>query len=488
MLLRDNRSSKKRGILLPLSALPSSEGIGTLGEEAYRLIDFLAETEQDYWQILPLCPLGKGNSPYTSISAFAGEILYIDLSLLSKDGLLKKEEITPPEFPKNIDYKKVRKFKTPLLFKAAGRFDKADSGFKKFKKENKDWLRDFAYFCAIKESELGISFTDWEDGLKYRLPKYMLQFYETHEKEIEIFEILQYFFFSQYERLHRYAKEKNIKIIGDIPFYVSPESADVWANGNIFKLGHDMRPLTVAGVPPDIFSCDGQLWGNPIYDWEYLKRTDYRWWRERLCHNARLYDVIRIDHFRAFADFYSIPANAETARQGRWEKGAGIRFWQNMKPYLKNTEIIAEDLGGEDSPIVQDLVVKTGFPNMKVLHFAFDSDLEDPFLPRNFGENCVCYTGTHDNDTTLGWFNKLTSKEKVMFDRLVPKKYNSPVLNLISYAIKSKARITIIPFQDYLQLDSSHRINIPGVPKGNWEWRFSKEDITDELKDLIKNI
>lgn len=486
MLLRGKENKKECGILLAVSSLPSKHGIGSFGKEAYGFVDFLRETKQNYWQILPLCPLGRGNSPYASTSCFAGEILYIDLDMLVTDGLLDKSDIKATAFPKNTDYKSAQRFKLPLLKRAAENFDTQLKDFKSFVENNSYWIESFALFMAIKDSLCGLSFLKWEDGLKYRLPSALAAFKEDHEAEIMFYKITQYLFYSQYSKLHSYANANGIKIIGDIPFYVSLESADVWENSEVFKLGRDMLPVLVAGVPPDIFSATGQLWGNPIYNWEYLKNTDFSWWRQRLIHNAKLYDVIRIDHFRAFADFYAIPAGSPDARYGNWEKGAGLGFWNSVKPYIKNTEIIAEDLGGENSPMVQKLIEDTGFPNMKVLQFAFDSDLNDLFLPKNFGYNCVCYTGTHDNDTTFGWYKNLTTKERVMFERLVPRyKFQSPVLSLIAFAMKSKAKTVIIPFQDYLQLDSDCRLNTPGTPKGNWEWRFESSDITETLKKTV---
>ena len=459
MQLKVKFKKQKRGVLLPLSSLPSKHGIGDLGHEAYRFIDFLNATGQSYWQMLPLCPVGRGNSPYASVSAFAGEILYISLETLCEDGLLKQTEISNATFSKNIDYEKVREFKIPLLRLAVSRFDAQNSYYDKFCEKNRYWLADFASFMSQKSGDT----TDF-------------------------YKITQYLFFEQYERLHNYAAVSDINIIGDIPFYVDKESVDVWSHPEIFKLGKDLTPTLVAGVPPDIFSSSGQLWGNPIYKWDYLKAVDYSWWKERILHNACLYDVIRVDHFRAFADYYCIPAGAKDATGGFWQKGVGIDFWGKIIPKLGGTEIIAEDLGGEDSPLVIKLLKQTGFPNMKVLQFAFDSDEQDPFLPKNFKGNCVCYTGTHDNDTTLGWYQKATEKEKELFHRLVPNKYPSPVLNLISFALNSKAKTVIIPFTDYLELDSSHRINTPATPTGNWEWRFSSEDINDELKNKIKNI
>lgn len=487
MLLKGKLRKKEKGILLPLSALPSRYGIGSLGIEAYDFVDFLRDCGQDYWQILPLCPSGKGNSPYSSPACFAGEILYIDLDILCRDGLLRKEDIIDCDFPENVDYKKVRNFKIPLLCKAADNFDTERPDFKAFLRENGYWLEPFAIFSAIKDSTFGLAFTDWEDGLKYSLPERIEDFRETHEKQIMFYRITQFLFRSQYNRLHNYANASGIKIIGDLPFYVSEESADVWQYSEVFKLGRDMTPVLVAGVPPDIFSSTGQLWGNPIYNWDYLKSTDYLWWRRRLIHNAQLYDVIRIDHFRAFAEYYAVSAGAKDAGQGSWCKGPDVAFWESVKPFLKNTEIVAEDLGGEDSVAVQSLINKTGFPNMKVLQFAFNTTMENPFLPRNFGNNCFCYTGTHDNDTTLGWYKSLGVKEKVMFEKLVPEKFSSAVLSLIAYGMKSKAKAVIVPFQDYLEKDSSARINVPGRPYGNWEWRFLKGDINEELiKKIIK--
>ena len=459
MLLRDKSVKQKRGILLPLFSLPSPHGIGSFGEEAYRFIDFLRETNQSYWQILPLCPVGNGNSPYTSLCSFAGEILYIDLNLLVDEKLLENKEIPAKDFSENVDYEVVKGFKMPLLRLASSRFNTKDAEYRDFCKENEYWLKGFADFMFKREH---------------------------YEKEF--YYITQFLFFKQYDRLHNYANVSDIKIIGDIPFYVAPHSSDVADNPRIFELDEDMKPTLVAGVPPDIFSTDGQLWGNPIYNWDYLEKTDFKWWKQRIIHNLKLYDVLRIDHFRAFADYYSIPADAQNAKSGYWKKGIGNKFWESLKKDIGEVPIIAEDLGGEDSPLVIELLNQTGFPNMKVLQFAFNKGSANPFLPENFDRPCVCYTGTHDNDTTLGWYEHLSEKEKALFLKTVPQKNTSPVLNLISFAIDSKAETVIIPLQDYMQLNSSARINTPGVPTGNWVWRFRKKDITNRLKDLIKKI
>ncbi|MBR4973446.1 MAG: 4-alpha-glucanotransferase, partial [Clostridia bacterium] len=290
-----------------------------------------------------------------------------------------------------------------------------------------------------------------------------------------------------FEKLKKYAEKNKIHLIGDIPFYVSLESCDVWANPECFKLGYDMTPVLVAGVPPDVFSASGQLWGNPIYDWEYHKKTGYIWWKKRLLQNALMYDVIRIDHFRAFNDFYTIPYGAHDAKSGKWEKGVGMHFWDRVKPLLRDTEIIAEDLGG-DTDDVKQLINDTGFPNMSVLQFAFDSDAKDPFLPKNMSSNTVCYTGTHDNDTTLGCYKKLSSAERIMYEKFVPKTTDSVCQNLILFGMKSRASTVIIPLQDYLELDSSDRMNTPGKSKGNWEWRFEANDLNDALAEKILNL
>lgn len=488
MLLKGNKfKNQSSGILLAISSLPSKYGIGSLGEEAYKFIDFLKNSNQTIWQMLPLVPIGKGNSPYSSQSAFAGEILLIDIDLLIKDGLLDESDIPQREFPQNVNYSLVKSFKLPLLKKAAKNFDTASKEFKTFRDSN-HWLSDYCLFMAFKSHFGNIPFYKWDDAVKYRQPAALEEFKETHSEQIEFYEITQFLFYKQYFNLKEYAKTQGIKLVGDIPFYVSLDSADVWANPECFKLGRDMTPMLVAGVPPDIFSSTGQLWGNPVYDWEYHKKTDYSWWKKRLCHNAKLYDIIRIDHFRAFADYYTIPYGSPDAKSGKWERGVGMHFWNKMKPFLEDTLIIAEDLGGE-TPEVRELIERSGFPDMKVLQFAFDSDLKDPFLPKNMHCNCVCYTGTHDNDTTLGWFQKITPDEENLFRRLVPTdKSRSPVLSLIAFGMKSRAETVIIPLQDYLELPSTARMNTPGNPKGNWEWRFSSSQLTEDLSQTIRRL
>ena len=489
MLLKnkDVKIQRESGILLPLFSLPGEYGIGSMGREAYRFVDFLKAARQTYWQLLPLCPVGKGNSPYSSSSSFAGEILLIDIDLLIQDGYLKQEDALPPAFPQRIDYDAVRAAKLPLLRKAAKKVSIKNRDFRRFADDNAYWLDDFAVFSAIKEVTGDRPLAQFDEGLKYRIPDALDAFIAAHFEEIEFYRITQYFFYKQYFCLKRYAEKSGIRLIGDLPFYVQLESADVWSNPSNFLLGRDLTPLLVAAVPPDGFSEDGQLWGNPIYDWDYQRTSEYVYWKQRLKHYDRLYDVIRIDHFRAFADYYTCPYGAKDAKCGVWEKGVGLPFWEQMRKEI-SAQIIAEDLGA-DSEEVRKLIRDTEFPNMKVLQFAFDSDMNNPHLPKNFGSNCVCYTGTHDNDTTRGWFDKADDHRQQFFAGTVPAdQSHSAVYSLIRFAMKSKARMVIIPMQDYLQLDSSARLNIPGVPAGNWEWRLNGRELTEELCKTIQRL
>lgn len=487
MLLKD-RDKKRCGILLHVASLPSKHGIGTLGNEAYKFVDFLQSSGQSYWQMLPIVPIGEGNSPYKSTSCYAGEILYIDLDLLIKDGLLSEDDIPSKDFPKNTDYEAVKQFKIPLIKKATENFNTDNKDFKKFCEDQKDWLHDYALFMAIADSCGTESVRDFPDDLKYRIPDALKDFEEKHSEQIRFYEVSQYFFYAQYYELKRYAENKGIGFIGDIPFYVSLDSADVWKYPDSFLLERDFTPKCVAGVPPDLFSATGQLWGNPIYDWEYLKQNGYFWWKKRLSHYSKMYDVVRIDHFRAFADYYIIPYGNTDARGGEWKLGAGIEFWNEIRNDLGEIDIIAEDLGG-DTEIVQNLVRQTGFPNMKVLQFGFSGDPYNPHLPQNFIENCVCYTGTHDNDTTVGWYNSLQGYSKTMADELFPQSEELPLpFNFISAALNSRAILVMIPMQDLLSLDSSCRMNIPGTPNGNWVWRMEPDMLTDSLAERLKEM
>lgn len=488
MRLRANQEIPESGILLHISSLPSKYGIGTFGDEAYRFVDFLKESGQRYWQILPLVPLGEGNSPYKSTCCFAGEPLYIDLELLVRDGLLEAAELPEDFGVARVDYTLARSIKLPILKKAAARFNTKKSDYLRFLKQNDFWLSDYAIFITALEVGNISGVTELEDDFKRRHPIAVENFKAAYREEIQEKKIIQYFFYCQYFSLKHYAAKSGVRIIGDLPIYVSLDSSDVWRAPDNFRLGGDMTPVLVAGVPPDEFSSDGQLWGNPIYDWDYQKRTNYSWWRKRLEFSAKLYDVMRIDHFRAFADYYAIPYGAKNARSGSWEKGAGINFWRVVEAKLGRLRIIAEDLG-EESPEVEQLVLDTGFPNMKVLQFAFSDGLSNKFLPRNYNKNCVCYTGTHDNNTTLGWFNNATPHEIGIFKKSVQASgIKEPSLQMIWLAMRSRANTVIIPMQDWLCLDETARMNFPGTKTGNWEWRMDKNYFTDELIYTVKSI
>lgn len=487
MPLKDKDNKRYSGVLCAISSLPSRYGIGTFGIEAYKFIDFLRDAKQHFWQILPINPLGEGNSPYKSTSTYAGEILYIDLDLLVREGLLNACDIPGREFPAGVDYDAVRAFKIPLLQKAAENFNVKSKNYRNFLRENDFWLDDYALFEAALTVCKTKTVTAFPEGIKYRLPDSIKNFKTKYKKQIDFYKITQYFFFCQYYELKRYANQNGISIIGDIPFYVSCDSADVWVNPDNFMLERDFTPTAVAGVPPDVFSQDGQLWGNPIYNWENMRDDGYRWWQSRLSFCREMYDVIRIDHFRAFAAFYSIPYGS-TAKSGEWKRGEGATFWDKMCERLGKIDVIAEDLGGEEDPDVISLLKHTDFPNMKILQFAFTGDMQNIYLPQNYPYNCVCYTGTHDNDTAIGWYRAASAKERVMLNGMVSDATNNISHDMIRMISESPSMLCIIPMQDLLCLDSHARTNVPGISVGNWQWRMSKSDISQENSELLKGL
>ncbi len=485
MPLRDKQYS---GILLAVSSLPSKYGIGDFGINAYKFVDFLRLGHQRFWQILPLNPLGEGNSPYKSISSYAGEILYIDIDDLVRAGILSSRDISRYTITRNVDYDAVRKFKIPLLKKAAEKFNINDKKYRKFINENAWWLDDFSLFASALSVYKTSSIKDLPDGLKYRLPYDIRQFEAEHEKEINFHKITQYIFYTQYFALKGYANRNGVMLVGDIPFYVSGDSVDVWVNPDDFKVGLDFTPTAVAGVPPDIFSTIGQLWGNPVYDFKNMRDNGYNWWCERLSFCRQIYDVLRIDHFRAFARFYQIPAGATDATKGSWQAGEGELFWDTVINKIGMINIIAEDLGGEDDPAVIELLKHTGFPNMKILQFGFNGDESNIYLPQNYPYNCVCYTGTHDNNTSRGWYENADIKTVVVFDSFLHDTDMPPAHRLIRAASRSKAMLSIIPMQDLLNLGADARMNTPGTAKGNWQWQMSENDINADNAKLIKKL
>ena len=482
------------GILMPIYSLPSKYGIGCFSKEAYDFVDFLKESGQSYWQILPLGSTGYGDSPYQSFSTFAGNPYFIDLETLAKEGLLTTEECEEYDFGQDkryIEYDKIYFSRIKILRKA---FDRSrgrnDIKYENFKKENDFWLKDYTLYTAVKRHFNEVSWNKWDDDIKLRTPEAVKRYSEELKDDIEFYKFIQYKFWEQWSNLKNYANKNKIKIIGDIPIYVAFDSADSWSNPQLFKFDKQNNPIEVAGCPPDGFSLKGQLWGSPIYDWDYHKKTSYSWWIQRILYCFKLYDVVRIDHFRGFDEYYTIPFGQPTAEFGHWEKGPGLDFFHALNSKIGKVEIIAEDLGFVTDS-VRKLVKDTGYPGMKVLEFAFDSREENDYLPHNYEKNCVVYTGTHDNDTIKGWYKSLPKKDKQMsIDYLGNEKTNFKDIHwdFIRLALSSVANYAIIPIQDYLGLGEEARMNTPSTVGGNWKWRLLDGEITKELSLKIKKM
>lgn len=469
---------RSSGILLPVTSLPSKYGIGSFSDAAYKFVDWLKEAGQSYWQLLPLGTTGYGNSPYQSFSVYAGNPYMISIEDLINDGVLEKKLCDSFNFGSNaanVDYVSLYENRYKLL-RIAFDNDKKDSvGYKNFLSKNSFWLDEFALFSAIKAGQDEKPFFEWDSGLRFRDKNAINRFTETHSKEIEFRKYMQYKFFSQWQRLKKYANEKGIKIIGDIPIYTAHDSADVWANPKLFCLDDNLMPTSVAGCPPDGFSENGQLWGNPLYDWEYHKSTGYEWWTSRLKFALEMYDVVRIDHFRGFDSYYSIPYGDKTAVNGTWKKGPGTELFSALKHIAVPEKIIAEDLGFiTDS--VKALLRECGYPGMKIIQFAFDSRdnaSTNVHLPHLYTTNSVVYTGTHDNQTIESWYNTISEAEREnVRDYLCTKSDAEISRKLIALAMRSVADICIIPMQDWLGLDDSARLNTPSTVGGNWQWRL----------------
>ncbi len=482
------------GILLPITSIPSKYGIGCFSKEAYEFVDFLASAGQKYWQVLPMGPTGYGDSPYQSFSTFAGNPYFVDLEEFIEKKWISRKDCENKDWgddSETVDYEKVYKNRFKILKKA---FLKSkiseDKDFLKFTKENKFWLDDYALFMALKENFKGKSFIYWPDEIRKHSKSAIKKYAEDskYSDELMCYKFIQYYFYKQWFELKNYANEKGIKIIGDIPLYVAYDSADTWSNPELFQLDDNNDPTGVAGCPPDYFSATGQLWGNPLYDWDYHKKSGYAWWISRLKMCFSLYDVVRIDHFRGFESYYNIPYGDATAEFGHWEKGPGYDFFAAVKKALGKKEIIAEDLGYL-TPAVFKLVDKTGFPGMKVLQFAFDCNEENNYLPHNYNKNCVVYTGTHDNDTSVGWYENAGAKDKKFArDYMGIKSAKNFNYALIRQAMMSVADTAIIPMQDYLGLGSNARINTPSTLGGNWCWRMKPDAYTKNLAETVKEL
>ncbi len=477
------------GILMHITSLPSPYGIGTFGKEAERFADWLRDAGQKYWQVLPIGPTGYGDSPYQPFSTFAGNPLLIDLDELVENGYITKQMCEDADFgadPTYVDYEKVTRTKMRLLREAFKGFTD-DVGYTSFMIDEGDWLEDYALFTALKEKFGGRPWTEWDEDIKLRRPEAVELYRKELSEEMRFVKFVQYIFFRQWDRFHRYCNKNGIQIIGDIPIYVSPDCADVWAQPELFQLDERRNPSRVAGVPPDYFSATGQLWGNPLYNWDEMKKTGYKWWLKRIGKANDCYDMLRIDHFRAFDTYYAIPYGHKTAEHGTWEKGPGMDLFNAIKLDLGDVNIIAEDLG-DIFDSVKELLKDSGFPGMRVLQFGFNPENNDnDHLPHHYPENSVAYTGTHDNATIMQWYKEADEDSRAMAKRyLNPRFLERMNFCFIRNVYASPSMLAIIPMQDVLGLGKEARMNIPSTLGGNWSWRMTAGSTTSARADKLK--
>ena len=485
---------RSSGILLHPSSLPGPYGIGDVGPNALHWVDFLDQAGIGLWQVLPLGPTGYGDSPYQCFSAFAGNPYLISPDSLIADGLIKSEEITPlPAFPTDqVDFGWVINWKVALLDKAFQNYSASGTQalkaeFESFKNAQASWLNDYALFMAIKDAHGGHPWTTWEAALRDRHPEALAQAAIQHQTTVERQKFLQFLFSRQWQTVLNYAHKKRIQVIGDIPIFVAHDSADVWANPELFFLDDTGKPTVVAGVPPDYFSETGQLWGNPLYRWDYHKKTGYAWWIKRFRSVLSLVDVVRLDHFRGFSGYWEIPGDAKTAVNGQWKQGPGLDFMAAVERELGSLPIIAEDLG-VITPDVVELRDTYNLPGMRIFQFAFDGDGTHAFLPHNYVINCVAYTGTHDNDTAQGWYERAPKNEVEIYRKYMNQNGSDFAWDLIRGVWSSVAVFGLAPMQDFLSLNNTARMNYPGNPSGNWSWRMKANVLTPELAAKMKNI
>lgn len=480
---------RSSGVLMHMSSLPSPYGIGTMGKQAKQFVDFLEKAGQTYWQMLPICPTSYGDSPYQSPSGFAGNPYFIDLDILCTKKLLKKSECRSYQWnvkDDTVDYALLYENRYDLLRKAKVRFfENVPQEYWQFCEKEADWLDDFALFMALKEAHNGAQWSEWEHPLKFREAEAIAKAKDTYADEIDFWKMLQYLFFEQWCELKNYANERGIRIIGDVPIYVAGDSVDVWTNPSQFYLDENLEPIDVAGCPPDAFSADGQLWGNPLFRWDVMREDGYSWWTMRLRKMSTLYDVIRIDHFRGFDSYYAIPGKDTTARNGVWRNGPGMELFRAVEEKLGKPDIIVEDLGFL-TPSVLQLVADSGYPGMKVVQFAFDSRDDSDYMPHNYDKHCVVYTGTHDNDTILGWMKqapKNSVKKAKEYLRMTKEEgYN---WGMMCGAWMSSANLAVVTMQDLIGLGSSARMNVPSTLGGNWTWRALPGQINAPLANKL---
>lgn len=480
---------RKSGILNHISSLPSPYGIGTLGAEERKFVDFLAYSCQSYWQVLPVSPTGFGDSPYQSFCSFAGNPYFIDLDMLCQDGYLLEDEYKSIDWGERerVDYGLLYEKRFPVLYKAADRLlSSPPEDFDFWCASNAFWLDNYSLFMAIKNANGGAAWSSWEKPLKFRKPEALRDARENYSRDIACWKAFEYMFFRQWSQLRSYAHEKGVSIIGDIPIYVSPDSTDVWSEPGWFRLNDELMPTEVAGCPPDAFTEDGQLWGNPLYDWGRMREDGFSWWIRRIAHQFEIYDVLRLDHFRGFDAYYAIASGEETARNGRWHKGPGIEFFDTLNYAIGKRSYIAEDLGFL-TPTVSKLLDDSGLPGMKVLQFAFDSREDSDYLPHNYNHHCVAYTGTHDNNTINGWFQSISDadRDKAMRYMRVHEGESLPKA-MISTLLSCPADLAIVTVQDLLELGSEGRINTPSTNLGNWQWRMKTDDLKPHHAEWLK--
>ena len=486
-------TKRSSGVLMHITSLPGKFGIGTFGKSAYDFVDFLEETKQTYWQILPLTTTSYGDSPYQSFSAVAGNLNLIDFSLLKEDGLLEESDYANVNFgenPEKVDYALLFEERRPILEKAVANTSKNSevlAEIEKFEAENSSWLADYAEYMAIKESFGYKSFIHWDEDIKKGEQAAREKYRTELQDSIRYYTVTQYFFFKQWLALKEYANEKGIKIIGDMPIYVSADSVEMWTMPELFKVDANNEPLYVAGCPADDFSPTGQLWGNPIYDWEKHKEQGFSWWIYRVQESFKIYDVLRIDHFKGFSDFWQIDKDAENAVNGTWEAGPGIELFQKIKEQLGDLPIVAENLGFIDAK-AEKLLDDSGYPGMKILQFAFPGE-DNLDRPHHYTQNSVAYTGTHDNDVVNGWYEKLSESERKLVSEYLNRRDDETITEAMIRGIYSSVSdYAIVTMQDLLDKDATSRMNVPSTVGGNWEWRMLAEDLTEERKEFLRNI
>lgn len=484
---------RSSGIILHPTSLPGKYGMGDIGPNAYKFVDFLVETKQKLWQVLPLGPTGYGDSPYQCFSTFAGNPILISIEKLVEEGLLDKKEADPKEpfDDEKVDYGRVINYKNAVFRKAFDNFESNKKNgaetakFESFCERHSKWLDDYSLFMSLKGKFHGRPWIEWDHDIKLKQNDAVARYKHELATEIKFQKFLQYVFFKQWYELKAYANSNGVKIIGDIPIYVAFDSSDAWSSPSTFQFDSEMTPINVAGVPPDYFSKTGQLWGNPLYNWQALKDTGFKWWIDRIRSVEELVDIIRIDHFRGFAGYWAVPYGDKTAMNGKWEKGPGEDLFFAIKDAMGDLPILAEDLGflTED---VHELRDKFNFPSMKILQFGFDSKEGSPYVPHLFTPNSVVYTGTHDNDTIVGWYDKAPAEDKKYVKEYMNTDGKEIAWDFIRFAWASVAVFSIAPLQDILSLGSEARLNTPSVASGNWQWRFKWDQITPQIKEKLK--